>query len=186
MQHSGGADVTVALHRQPRTPEEQAQEQQPRGHRPDCCLRTNPVTSAPSLRDTGIAPVAVSRAPAELCRFDWLHTQRRFGCSGAEALLGSSRAWSTAIATSPIRSRHPRPLKRRSDRPREAPFPHKTGLDAARADSPNFGRIRRCRVPASGLRRPGMWCPRIRFALTSIASTVFSRPPTGRQASRVT
>ncbi len=57
-----------------------------------------------SCRTGGSAPlVAVSRAPAELCRFDWLHMQRRFGCSGAEALLGSSRAWSTAIATSPLR-----------------------------------------------------------------------------------
>ena len=39
--------------------------------------------------------IAVSRAPPELCRFDRLHMQRRFGCSGAEALLGSWKAWST-------------------------------------------------------------------------------------------
>ena len=49
--------------------------------------------------------IAVSRAPVELCRFDGSHMQRRFGCSGAEALLGSSRAWSTAIAMSPKRKR---------------------------------------------------------------------------------
>jgi hypothetical protein len=30
MQHSGGADLAAAVHRQPRTPEQQAQEQQPR------------------------------------------------------------------------------------------------------------------------------------------------------------
>jgi hypothetical protein len=44
---------------------------------------------------------AETEARAELCRFDWLHMQRRFGCSGAETYRGSPEAWSTAIATSP-------------------------------------------------------------------------------------
>ncbi len=36
--------------------------------------------------------IAVSMAPAELCRFDWLHRQRRFGCSNVESLVESLEA----------------------------------------------------------------------------------------------
>jgi hypothetical protein len=46
MQQSGGADLAAVLHRRPRTPESQAQEQEPRRHYPDCCIRRQAALSA--------------------------------------------------------------------------------------------------------------------------------------------
>ena len=140
-------------------------------------------------RPGGSVPfVAVSRAPPELCRFDWLHMQRRFGCSGAEALLGSSRAWSTLSqrrhSASPARARARRKAAV-SAHVRDALFAVHTGSRrSAREDYLTFAPRRLC-DPAGGLwtiTRPRRAClmrlratrPRLHWAVFRLARAAWS------------
>ena len=69
-------------------------QQRPRGHRWDCCLRTHAVRAGPSLRITGIPPVAGCRADFAARRIGRLH--RRTGAVAVSDLGNCASTWRPA------------------------------------------------------------------------------------------